>query len=250
MRIAYPNDAWGFDAGRRLRRAFAVLVLVIVTGFCSARATFAGGSSDWRVTITLGDQHSGNASAHGIEAVLEGNPLLKVSGTQAAPVDRRASAQAAVRKNSAVGSQASATNAVADNYCINIVDAAKSAWLETTKQSLADAEKELEGRIVALEAKTAEHKLWLNKREEFALRAKDGLLKIYGRMRPDAAAAQLVALDDLTAAAILSRLDPKVASQIMTEMEAVRAARLSAAMVGAAGLSGLSTGGTVRGQKP
>jgi flagellar motility protein MotE (MotC chaperone) len=56
-------------------------------------------------------------------------------------------------------------------------------------------------------------------------------------MRPDAAAAQLVAMDEETAAAVLTKLDPRNASAILNEMEATQAARLTATISGAANVN-------------
>jgi len=58
-------------------------------------------------------------------------------------------------------------------------------------------------------------------------------VQIYGKMNPDAAAAQLMAMDEFVAAAIMSKLSTKDASLIMAEMEAAKAARLSAVIAGA-----------------
>ena len=52
------------------------------------------------------------------------------------------------------------------------------------------------------------------------------MLRIYARMRPDAAALQLAALDEETAAAVLTKLEPRTASLILNEMDPAQAARL------------------------
>ncbi len=62
------------------------------------------------------------------------------------------------------------------------------------------------------------------KREEFTAHATKSLVQIYGKMKPDAAAAQLMAMDEFVAAAIMSKLSTKDASLIMAEMEAAKAA--------------------------
>ena len=65
-------------------------------------------------------------------------------------------------------------------------------------------------------------------------KARDSVVLIYSRMRPDAAALQLVAMDEETAAAVMLRLEPKAASIILNEMEPGKAARLTAIINGAA----------------
>jgi flagellar motility protein MotE (MotC chaperone) len=51
-------------------------------------------------------------------------------------------------------------------------------------------------------------------------------------MKPDAAAQQLSALDEETAAAVLIKLSPKISSALMAEMDAKKAARLTAIIAG------------------
>jgi flagellar motility protein MotE (MotC chaperone) len=55
----------------------------------------------------------------------------------------------------------------------------------------------------------------------------------YTRMRPDAAALQLATLDEEMAAAVVMKLETKVASQIMGEMDPERAAKIASIISGA-----------------
>jgi len=119
-------------------------------------------------------------------------------------------------------------------YCFNVADAAADARFAWQQQTIAEIERELEKRVAMLEEKTREYKTWLARREEFANKAQEGLLKIYTRMRPDAAAAQIAAMDEETGAALMTKLDPRAASAIMAEMDPQMAARLSATIAGAA----------------
>ncbi len=121
----------------------------------------------------------------------------------------------------------------AEQYCSNVIDAAAAAQIAQQKANLEKAQKQLDERIALLASKTDELKGWIKMREEFTAHATDSLVQIYGKMKPDAAAGQLVAMDELVAAAIMSKLSPKVASLIMAEMEAAKAARLSAVIAGA-----------------
>jgi flagellar motility protein MotE (MotC chaperone) len=120
----------------------------------------------------------------------------------------------------------------AGQYCINIIDAAADARLAWQRKMLADAGEEIIKRIALLEEKTAEYQKWLARRDEFTKKANDTILRIYARMRPDAAASQLVALDEETAAAVLTRLEPRLASLILNDMEPGHAARLTAVISG------------------
>ncbi|HEU0058269.1 MAG TPA: MotE family protein [Hyphomicrobiaceae bacterium] len=119
-------------------------------------------------------------------------------------------------------------------YCVNVADATADARFAWQRKTLADLEQELDKRMVLLEAKAAETRDWLTRRDEFARKARDGLVLIYARMRPDAAAAQLAAMDEETAAAVINRLEPRNASGIMSEMEPAKAARLTSIIAGAA----------------
>lgn len=123
---------------------------------------------------------------------------------------------------------------LARQYCANIADVAMDARVAWQKKQLSDIEKELEKRIALLEAKTAEYKQWLARRDEFSRKVQDGLVVIYSRMRPEAAAMQLVSMDEETAAAILVKLDARAASAVLNEMAPAQAARLTTTISGAA----------------
>lgn len=121
----------------------------------------------------------------------------------------------------------------AQQYCSNILDAASAAQIAQQTRGLQKAQKEINDRIALLNAKAEVLKSWMKLREDFAAHATDALVEIYSRMKPDSAAAQLAAMDDMTSAAIISKLAPKVSSPIMAEMEVAKAARLSAVIAGA-----------------
>jgi len=73
--------------------------------------------------------------------------------------------------------------------------------------------------------------------------ANDGLVEIYSTMRADAAAPQLAAMNEVTAAAIVMKLPPKVASAVLAEMEADKAARMTATIAGAGRMAKRKQGG-------
>ncbi|MBB3017293.1 flagellar motility protein MotE (MotC chaperone) [Microvirga lupini] len=129
----------------------------------------------------------------------------------------------------AFGTQAQEANATAKNsqYCTNIADAASDARFALQKQALADMEKEIEGRIKVLEAKRAEYEEWLKRRKEVLEKADETVVMIYSRMRPDAAALQLMNMDEEIAAAVIAKLNPRAASAVLNEMEPARAAQLA-----------------------
>jgi flagellar motility protein MotE (MotC chaperone) len=122
----------------------------------------------------------------------------------------------------------------AEQYCSSVVDAAAAAQIAQQTTKLQKAQKQLDDRVALLVAKTEELKSWVKKREDFTAHATESLVEIYGKMKPDAAAGQLAAMDELTAAAIMSKLPPKVSSLVLAEMDATKAARLTAIIAGAA----------------
>jgi len=121
----------------------------------------------------------------------------------------------------------------AEQYCSSIVDAAAAAQIAQQKSNLEAAQKELDKRVELVVAKTDELRAWIKKREDFTAQATDSLVQIYGKMKPESAAPQLVAMREMVAAAILSKIPPKSTSLILAEMEPAKAARLSAIIAGA-----------------
>jgi flagellar motility protein MotE (MotC chaperone) len=123
---------------------------------------------------------------------------------------------------------------LAQRYCVSIADRAVEARIAWQKAKLAEAEKEIDKRIAALEVKTQEYRIWLARREKFSRKVTKKLAEIYAKMEPEAAAAQLVSMDEEAAASILAKLDPRNSSAILDEMQPQKAARLAATLVGAA----------------
>ena len=122
----------------------------------------------------------------------------------------------------------------AQQYCFNTVDSASDARFAWQAQKIKDMEAELEKRVQRLQAKTEEYKSWLERRDAFSRKAHEKLVGFYARMRPDAAAVQLATLDENVAAAVVTKLETKVASQIMGEMDPERAAKIAMIISGAA----------------
>jgi len=125
----------------------------------------------------------------------------------------------------------------AQQYCASIMDTATAAQIAQQTRNLEKAQKQLDDRIAVLAEKAEVLKDWIKLREDFSARATENLVQIYTKMKPDAAAAQIAAMDEMVAAAVVSKLTPKVSSLIMTEMAAEKAARLSAVMAGAGELA-------------
>lgn len=207
-----------------------------VAGLLAAVGTVAVAQQGWEPTVT--------AEPAGVRlgARTAGPPAPKYKAAQAMTPGPPAAAASVASDAKAVADEAAAplpprkdaSTTAAGEYCVNIVDAAADARVAWQKKMLADAGDEIAKRIALLEEKTAEYRKWLARRDEFSKKANETVLRIYARMRPDAAAAQLAGLDEETAAAVITKLDPRLASLILNDMEPGYAARLTATISGAA----------------
>ena len=121
---------------------------------------------------------------------------------------------------------APAATSGAQQYCQNIAGLAADARFAWQTRQINDLQTQLKQRIADLDAKQAELKQVLAQRDDVLKRARDNLVAIYAKMRPDAAAEQLSALDDAVAAAVLSQLNPRQSSAILNEVTSDRAVRL------------------------
>ena len=117
-------------------------------------------------------------------------------------------------------------------YCASIAVAASDARMAWQTTKLTELETRIGGRIKELEAKTAELRGWIEKREELEKKAGEKLAGIYAKMRPETAATQISTLDDDMAAAVLGQLNPRQASAIFNEIVPERAAKLAVLMAG------------------
>ena len=120
----------------------------------------------------------------------------------------------------------------AQQFCVNNAALLGDARLAYQTARLTEIETQIRQRLAELESKKTEYESWLRKREDVMKQAAASVVAIYAKMRPDAAALQLAAMDDPVAAAILAKLPSRAAGAILNEMEAGRAARLTRAMTG------------------
>ena len=112
-------------------------------------------------------------------------------------------------------------------YCSNVANFATDARIAWQTKRLGELEAQMKQRIAELEAKTADAKAWVDKRSDLMQKAEDGVVAIYAKMEPEAAAAQMAIMEEPTAAALLGKLEPKAASAILDEMEPGKAAKLT-----------------------
>ncbi|KFB09191.1 MotE family protein [Nitratireductor basaltis] len=119
-------------------------------------------------------------------------------------------------------------------FCSNIADAARDRRYALQTMELNKLRSDVDERIVALEDKRAEYEEWLTRREVFLAKAEEGLVAIYASMRPDAAAERLSEVSSDLAAAILMKLEPRIAGVILNEMNSKAAATLTTIIASAA----------------
>ena len=113
-------------------------------------------------------------------------------------------------------------------YCTNIAAAATDARFAWQSKKLQELESQIRSRIVELDAKQAELKSLLDKHEAVSKQAREALVGIYSKMKPETAATQIGALDDDMATAVLAALSPRQASAIFNEITPPeRAAKLA-----------------------
>lgn len=149
-------------------------------------------------------------------------PVLALTGTIVAAATARAGSD---------GAGPAGTSDV-KAYCANIAAAASDARVAWQTGKLNELEARIRGRIAELEAKTAELRAWVAKRDDMEKRAADKLVGIYAKMRPETAATQISTLDDDMAAAVLAGLNPRQASAIFNEFVPERAAKLAGLIAG------------------
>ncbi|WP_099863967.1 MotE family protein [Pararhizobium haloflavum] len=130
-------------------------------------------------------------------------------------------------------SEQSAIERDIEAYCGNIADAARDQRYALQRQDLETLQGEIDDRIAVLEARRAEYEDWLTRRNDFLKLAEDGLVDIYKGMRPDAAAERLELVSAEVAAAILMKLNPRMAGQILNEMDTKVAATLTSVIASA-----------------
>jgi len=119
-------------------------------------------------------------------------------------------------------------------YCLGISDKAveaRAAWLTNETKKL---QNDVSAKIAELEKRTAELKIWVERRQTLLRQANESLVEIYSGMDPEAAAAQLAQIDFATGASILRQLKPRGASAILDVMPPEKAAPL-VKMISAAG---------------
>ena len=125
----------------------------------------------------------------------------------------------------------------AASYCAAIRDPAAEARFAWQANALKGLEARLAETLKKLEERKGELQMLTDQRAAEVKQAEARMTDIFARMRPDAAALQLSAMDQGVAVAVLSKLPARAASAVLNEMEASRAAQLAEVMGGRRALS-------------
>jgi flagellar motility protein MotE (MotC chaperone) len=118
-------------------------------------------------------------------------------------------------------------DASVSRYCANVAPVAAEARIAWETRRLNELDGQIKQRVAELEKAEAETRDWVGKREALLNSASDDVVSIYGKMDPEAAAAQLATMDEPVAVSILHKLKVSAASAILDQMDAARAARLT-----------------------
>jgi len=118
-------------------------------------------------------------------------------------------------------------------YCANVAPVAAEARIAWETRHLNELDGQIKQRIDELEKAEADTRDWVSKRDALLNSASDDVVAIYGKMEPEAAAAQIAAMDESVAVSILHKLKVGAASAILDQMEAARAARLTSLILAA-----------------
>jgi flagellar motility protein MotE (MotC chaperone) len=177
-------------------------------------------------------QQPAESSRMGGSASVADDAMPSVTGAVTAP-DNAVSAGRLAKTGTIIAPAKSSRRAATPSenevaqFCSNVADPALDARLAWQLNELEQAEQRLRERISEVEAKRAEYEKWMALRDEFLKKAEAGMVEVYSRMRPEAAAIQIAGMADETAAAVLAKLSPRNSSAIFNEMDSARAAHLA-----------------------
>jgi flagellar motility protein MotE (MotC chaperone) len=195
----------------------------------AAHTKSAAGVQKPRIPVA---QQPGDNSRQGASVSVPDDAMPLMAGAMPAPDDAASAGRPAKTGNITAPAKSTrravtlSENEVAQ-FCSNVADPALDARLAWQLNELEQAERRLRERIAEVEAKRAEYEKWMALRDEFLKKAEAGMVEVYSRMRPEAAAIQIAGMADETAAAVLAKLSPRNSSAIFNEMESARAAHLA-----------------------
>ena len=166
-------------------------------------------------------------AALAVAGLVLAGPAGRATAKDAAPQAAPAQPDAAPPAPAAAGADE------VQRFCSNVADAARDRRYALQAEELQKLKADIDERMKALEAKRLEYEEWLKRRDDFLNKIEDNVVKIYAKMKPDAAAERLAAVKVELAAGILMKLDPRQASTILNEMDSKVAAVITGVMASA-----------------
>lgn len=112
-------------------------------------------------------------------------------------------------------------------YCEVIVPQAAQALIDKKNAELDRIRQDLDQQLSEIKRQRQAIEEAERRQQASNARATKDLLAILSKMRPDAAAAQLAAMDETLSAGLVARLEPRIASAILNEMPPAKAARMA-----------------------
>ncbi len=115
---------------------------------------------------------------------------------------------------------------LATDYCESFSNVAAELRAKRQKEELESLKAALDRKLSEMNVRTAELRDMIARRDKMLSLASDELLEIYSQMEAEPAALQLEKINVDTAASVLRRLKPTLASEILAVMDVKRAAAL------------------------
>lgn len=207
-------------------------------------------ANDWGATVNVGgskansDRRPSRATTSGIvTGSTKAAPASadRSAGNVVAPSDRPGPAPSnpveAVRPTERQPSEVRSASLPDDkrlaNACTLLMDEATKTALEAERRSILEATQELVRQSDLIDQRIQVLKEWMDKRDLLVRKVNKLVVDTYAKMKPEAAAVQLAAMDLGQAGAIASKLEPDKLSAIVSEMDPGKGAAILAALSGA-----------------
>lgn len=166
----------------------------------------------------------------------------KAAGTVVVPADRTVAAPSTpienvVRQADRLPAEVRAANLSDDKRlvgaCTLLMDEATKTALDVERRGILEATQEMVRQSDLLEQRIQVLKEWMERRDLLVRKVSKLVVDTFAKMKPEAAAVQLAAMDLGQAGAIVSRLEPDKLSAIVSEMDPGKAAAILVALNGA-----------------
>lgn len=134
--------------------------------------------------------------------------------------------------NSTTSSQIESEEKLADAYCKAVQPSLSESLVSWQRQKLTELRTEIEQKLDDLAQRRSELEAAERRQQDASQRVQGNFVAILVKMRPDAAASQLAAMEESAAAALITKMDVRSAGVILNEIPASKAARLAELITG------------------